>query len=47
LSRASLVDPVTILLALASVGLLFRLKVNTTWLVLGGATVGVLTGLFR
>jgi chromate transporter len=47
LGRASLVDPVTILLALASVGLLFRLKVNTTWLVLGGATVGVLTGLFQ
>jgi chromate transporter len=47
LSRASLVDPVTILLALASVGLLFRLKVNTTWLVLGGATVGVLTGVLR
>lgn len=38
----SLVDPLTILLALASVVLLFRANLNTTWLVLGGALAGVL-----
>ena len=37
LGQASLVDPLTILIALVSLGLLVRFKVNTTWLFAGGA----------
>ena len=43
LGVASLVDPLTIGLALISAILLFRFKVNSTWLILGGAVSGVLT----
>lgn len=42
LGSASLIDPVSILLAVISAVLLFRFKVNTTWLILGGALVGYL-----
>ena len=41
LGRASLVDPLTILIALVSLGLLLRFKVNATWLILGGAGIGL------
>lgn len=41
LAHASLVDVPTVLLAAASAVLLFRFKVNSTWLVLGGAVAGV------
>jgi chromate transporter len=47
LGRASLVDPLTILVALISFGLLMRLKVNSTWLIAGGALVGWLSTLIR
>ena len=40
LARAALVDGPTILLALASAVALIRFKVNTTWLVAGGALFG-------
>jgi chromate transporter len=41
LGRAALIDPITVLLALASLFVLVRFeKVNTTWLVLAGATIG-------
>ena len=40
LGRASLVDPLTILLALAALILLLRFKLNTTWLIAGGALIG-------
>ena len=40
LGAASLIDPLTIVLALISAGLLFRYKLNSTWLVLGGALAG-------
>ncbi len=43
LGRAALVDGVTIALALVSALLLFRFRVNSLWLVLGGAVVGLLT----
>lgn len=43
LARAALVDGVTIAIALASAALLLRWRVNATWLVLGGAAVGLLT----
>ena len=45
LGRAALVDPLTVTLALVSALLLFRFKVNSTWLVLGGAAVGILSRL--
>ncbi len=42
LGQASLVDPLTILIALASLGLLVRFNINTTWLIVGGAVMGLL-----
>jgi chromate transporter len=42
LSRASLVDASTVLIAAASLALLVRFKVNATWLILGGALIGIL-----
>jgi chromate transporter len=44
LGRAAVVDGLTIALALASALLLLRFRVNSAWLVLGGAAVGVLAG---
>lgn len=44
LGRASLVDPLTIALALGAAVLLLRYKVNSTWLIAGGAIAGLLTG---
>jgi chromate transporter len=41
LARTALVDPLTIALALASAVLLIRYRVNSAWLVLGGAAVGL------
>jgi chromate transporter len=41
LGRASLVDGVTVTVALVSSLLLLRYRVNTLWLVLGGAAVGL------
>lgn len=40
LARSALVDVPTILMALVSAFLLFRYRVNSAWLVLGGAIVG-------
>jgi chromate transport protein ChrA len=42
LGRASLIDPISILIALVCLGLLIRFKVNSTWLIAGGAMVGLL-----
>lgn len=42
LGRASLIDPLTALLALAAFLLLLRSKVNSTWLIGGGALIGLL-----
>ncbi|MCW3099870.1 MAG: Chromate transport protein ChrA, partial [Chthonomonadaceae bacterium] len=42
LGRAALVDAVTVALALLSALLLFRFRVNSLWLVLGGAFMGLL-----
>jgi chromate transporter len=42
LGRAAVVDVVTLLLALASAVLLLRWRVNSAWLVLGGAVVGMI-----
>jgi chromate transporter len=46
LGRAALIDVPTVVLALASVVLLLGFRVNATWLVLGGAVLGLLRGLF-
>lgn len=45
LGRDALVDWVTVALAIAAAVLLIRFKVNSTWLILGGAVVGLFTSL--
>jgi chromate transporter len=45
LGRAALVDLPSAILALVSVALLLRWRVNSTWVILGGAIVGVLVAL--
>jgi chromate transporter len=47
LGLASLIDLPTILIGLLSLGLLLRYKVNSTWLIAGGALAGFLISLFR
>lgn len=47
LGRAALIDLLTVVLALAALGLLFRFKVNSAWLVIGGALVGWVSSLLR
>ena len=42
LAATALVDPITIAIALVSLGLLFRCHTNTTWLITGGALLGLL-----
>ncbi|HZL18822.1 MAG TPA: chromate efflux transporter [Polyangia bacterium] len=46
LGRAAIVDLPTALLGLMSAALLLRFKVNATWLVMGGAAVGVAAHVF-
>jgi chromate transporter len=45
LGRTSLVDPLTVVVALLSAGLLLRYNINATWLIAGGAVVGLLRAL--
>jgi chromate transporter len=47
LGWASLTDPITILIAFVSLVLLIRFKVNSTWLIVGGALIGLLSAAFR
>lgn len=47
LGRASLTDPLTISIAVVSLVLLLRFKINSTWLILGGASLGLLAATFR
>jgi len=47
LGRASVIDLPSALIALISLALLIRWKVNTTWLIAGGAVIGLLTALIR
>lgn len=47
LGQACLTDPLAILVALVSAVLLFRFKINSTWLILGGALIGLLSTLFH
>jgi chromate transporter len=45
LARSSIIDPVTAILALIATVLLIRSNVNSAWLVLGGAVVGIVAKL--
>jgi chromate transporter len=47
LGGESLIDLPTILIGLISLGLLLRFKVNSTWLIAGGALAGMLAALFH
>ena len=47
LGRAALVDGVTVALALTSAVLLLRYRVNSLWLVLGGAGIGLLASFMK
>jgi chromate transporter len=47
LGRAALVDALTVVLALVTLGLLVRFTLNSAWLVLGGAIVGWISSLVR
>ncbi len=42
LGRAALIDWLTVTLAITATVILVRLKVNSFWLILGGAVIGVL-----
>jgi chromate transporter len=44
LARTALVDPLTIVLAVGTFGVLLRWRPNPTWLIAAGATVGLLRG---
>ncbi|MBI5930780.1 MAG: chromate efflux transporter [Chloroflexi bacterium] len=46
LGREALVDWVTVALAVAAAVLLIRFKVNSTWLIVGGALVGFISSFF-
>ncbi len=47
LGRASIIDLLTFLIALVSVVLLVRFRINSTWLVIGGAIIGLLSTIFQ
>lgn len=47
LGRASLIDSLTVLIALVSLGLLIRFRVNSTWLIAAGAIIGLLNRALR
>jgi len=42
LGRSSLIDPLTIIMALVCLALLVKFKINSTWLIAGGVIVGLL-----
>jgi chromate transporter len=41
LGRVALVDPLTVLLGVVALAVLWRLKLNSAWLILAGAVVGL------
>jgi chromate transporter len=47
LGQASLVDPLTIGIGIVSFVLLLKFKLNATWLVVGGALIGLASALWR
>jgi len=44
LARVSLIDPLTIIIAIISAAALFFLRMNSTWLIAGGGIVGLIYG---
>ena len=47
LARAALVDPITVVIGVTAFVLLVRYRVNSAWLVAGGALIGIAVGLLR
>jgi chromate transporter len=47
LGQASLIDLPTILISVITLGLLLRFKLNSTWLIAGGAAAGLLISVIR
>ncbi len=47
IALTAFVDPLTVLIGLISLALLFRFRVNSTWLIAGGALAGYLTAILR
>ncbi len=47
LGRSAVVDWLTAILVISSAVLLFRFRINSAWLVLGGAAIGITAGLIR
>jgi chromate transporter len=47
LGRSSIIDPLTAIIAVAALVLLMRFKVNSTWLIAGGALIGLLSAALR
>jgi chromate transporter len=47
IGRASLTDPLAVFIVLVSFVLLIRFKINSTWLIAGGALTGLLSGAFH
>jgi len=43
LGRSSLIDPLTIIIGIISAILLIRFRVNSTWLILGGGILGLVS----
>ncbi len=46
LASTAIVDPLTVLIALVGLFLLFRYKLNSTWLIAGGALIGLIHSFF-
>lgn len=46
LGQASLIDLTTLLITLVSLALLIRFRINSTWLILGGALIGLVSRAF-
>jgi chromate transporter len=47
LARAALIDPVTVVLAVASLVMLLGTRIHSMWIVLAGAVIGVAVHAFR
>ena len=47
LARAALVDAITVAIGVIAFILLVRFRVNSVWLIAGGALVGIVVGLLR
>ena len=47
LAQSALVDPLTVVILAVALVLLIRFRINSTWLIAGGAVVGLATALWR